>query len=1037
MDEDTRKQNRNGCEVDFDPFAGPVLERLRALHADESLAMKWRAQSDSAIPVVYVRAIAVNVPDAEEVEARLVGFVQNNDSLRTIFGASGSHDIVAQICSPLVEVLERGPDFDFLAQADRIDETDGPLVSVVMSTEKSSSSVVSIAMSPMLGNEIGALDLLRHLVDVDQERATPKVFQNGAAAEELSFEWVLDLGDKSEPSSSRCAVQFQHWQQVDLPLQVLESFASLAENRGASIEAVLERAWKYYLSYLGASEVPEYLTCSPDSAAAFRPNLPVIRTSIVDPDETFGDCALGAKSKVTLLCSEINPVDAVTMTFQPGVLNTGQTRSASGQLPSVVSLPFGSRVHFNIVEAHDSASVSVTFDAAYVTTSTAKLRAAEFAAVLTFLATHPECSLSQMDCLPADERSLVLSYGAGDYLPQRDAASSAEIVLDQAQRNPKAVAIQCDEQEITYGDLRQMVGAYSDWLRQTGLEPGQRVGVMLESSPELVAMLLAVLEIGCAYVPLDKTFPLERSKYICGDSGVVVVVATEEGDAGEIGVPVQAIPDRGSSSVDHVRDTSSHGAYILYTSGSTGKPKGVQISRSAMLAHNLAISDDYELCDSDRVLQFAKPVFDVAVEEIFPTLMNGGCVVLLPDKQQLSIGEFNSFVRANGVTVLNLPASYWHEWVRYLSSRSLLPPEDLRLVIAGSDRVSPEVFAAWQELTGERISFRNGYGPTEAAVTSTLYDPARSPASENTVPIGRPVPNMQSIVVRNGKLVPIGVRGELQLAGPQLSDGYVGRDDLNRESFVEHALNGELTRWYRTGDEVRLNGDGELEFIGRLDHQVKINGYRIELGEIERVAQAVDDVTDVAAIVRKSASGAESITLYYSTESGKALDEKLVRSGALQKLPPYMIPAKIVWLDTMPFTPSGKVDRNSLPELENERPALVNAYVEPANELERKIARVWREELGLAEVGTLDNFFDLGGNSMIGLRVIEELTRTCSVDLTAAQFFQFPTVGGLGKFIAGASHVSGNESKQRDDARAEQQRLAVKRFKPRPQRGAT
>ncbi len=546
---------------------------------------------------------------------------------------------------------------------------------------------------------------------------------------------------------------------------------------------------------------------------------------------------------------------------------------------------------------------------------------------------------------------------------------------------------------------------------------GVRVGVCVERSLDLPVALLGVLKAGGAYVPLDPGYPAGRLRFFLEDSGVSVVVteSRHEGVLGEgpwktvrLDAEREAIgKESGKRPESGVEPTDL--AYILYTSGSTGRPKGVMVEHRSLAQHARSIVERYELKASDRVLQFASLSFDVAGEEMYPTWAAGGAVVYRSG-EAVGIGEFEKEMERLQPTVMNLPAGYWHEWVLELSRRGGRVPGWLRLLVSGSDRVQPERLEWWREHTG--VKFLNGYGPTEATITATVYEPPEGelPAT-GCVPIGKPLEGVRVRVVDgHGGLAAMGVAGELWIGGGGVARGYWGLEEQTGEKFLADPFGEAGERVYRTGDRVRYLRDGNLEFLGRLDGQVKVRGFRIEPGEIEAALEQEAGVREAAVVAREEA-GETRLVAYVVLSEGTA---GRVKEHLKQRVPGYMVPSHFVEMGALPRTENGKVDRRRLPEPGQARGGVEEGYVAPQTPLEEAVAKIWGELLHREAVGAKDNFFDLGGHSLLATQVVSRLREAFGLELPLRTLFESPTVEELALAIAqGQAEQAAPEELQR------------------------
>jgi amino acid adenylation domain-containing protein len=492
----------------------------------------------------------------------------------------------------------------------------------------------------------------------------------------------------------------------------------------------------------------------------------------------------------------------------------------------------------------------------------------------------PERRLSDLPLLSDAERELMLVEwnDTGHQLPS--GAGVHELFEAQAKQTPDALALIFDEERLTYRELNARANQLAHYLRKMGVGAEMPVGLLMERSAELPVALLAILKAGAAYVPLDPAYPPQRLSFMLRDAHASLVL-TQRRLAEKLpveGVRVLSVdtdaprfacePDVNLAS----RVVAENIAYVIYTSGSTGRPKGVAVTHGALMNHTAAVSERYGLDACDRVLQFASISFDVAAEELFPTWSKGACVVLLRDGAREGGAEFLQFIEEEHLTALNLPAPFWHEWVKDLSLLQKRLPRQLRLVVVGSEKVAPAACAAWSKLHGGNVRLVNAYGTSETCITSTMFEvnacDGENRDGENykgdSLPIGRPVFNTQLYVLdRDLQLVPTGVAGELYIGGAGLARGYYGRADLTSERFIPHPYGaGPGARLYRTGDLVRYLPDGNVEFLGRSDEQVKLRGYRIELGEVESALARHEAVKEVVVAAREDVAGDKRLVAY-------------------------------------------------------------------------------------------------------------------------------------------------------------------------------
>jgi amino acid adenylation domain-containing protein len=641
-----------------------------------------------------------------------------------------------------------------------------------------------------------------------------------------------------------------------------------------------------------------------------------------------------------------------------------------------------------------------------------------FRNVLQHVAENPDESVARVPLLTDEERERLLrEWNKTDKKYPVDECLH-ELFEAQAARAPEAVAVVGrGGEQLTYAALDSSANQLAHFLRSRGVGTETRVGVLLERSPEMVVALLAVLKAGGAYVPLDPRYPQQRLAFILDDAQASVLI-TQAGlkelipqrKAQETRVVCldderEAITQQSTSNLAAVADPDNL-AYVIYTSGSMGRPKGVGVSHKSLVNHQAAVRDAYGLCHEDRVLQFASLSFDVAAEEIFPTLLCGATLILR-DEQSPGIGEgLLRQVEENRVSVLNLPASVWHECASELSSEGATLPDCLRLLIVGSERVLRESLTGWDKMTSGRTRLVNAYGTTETTITATLYQPLKGLEEAHAgaaLPIGRPLANTRIYILDEFmQPLPTGVVGQLYIGGEGVARGYLNRPALTAERFIPHPFS-EVpgARLCKTGDLARYLSDGNIEFAGRADDQVKVRGYRIELGEVEAALNELSEVREAVVIARSDASGQNHLAAYVVAGRNQEITKKQLRERLRERLPEFMVPATFVMLSDLPLAPNGKVERRALPapeDISDER----EETVAPQTEVERTIAAIWREVLRREKVGVHENFFDLGGHSLLMVQVHNRLRKAFDANVTMLDLFKYPTISALAGYIAPA-----------------------------------
>jgi len=574
-----------------------------------------------------------------------------------------------------------------------------------------------------------------------------------------------------------------------------------------------------------------------------------------------------------------------------------------------------------------------------------------------------------------------------------------ELVEGQVSLAPDSIAIVQEERTLTYAELNERANQLADYLRKTGIGHEAVVGICLKRSPELMIALLAVLKAGGACLPLDPEYPKERLAYMLKDSQATVLL-TQPGIVPELasmshtvllepGLEVLQGQERENPRAGTTPDNL---AYVIYTSGSTGQPRGVLLTHRGLVNHHVAAIPLYGLQQRDRVLQFSSISFDIAIEEIWPTWIAGATLALRTERMPMGGSEFLHWIGQRQITVLDLPTAYWHEVVRELAESQQNLPEDLRLVIVGGEKASAAAYRAWLKSGADRVRWVNTYGPTEASVIATAYEPDPAKPVPENLPIGRPIANTEMYILdSNLQPTPIGTPGELHIGGPGLARGYLNRPELTAAKFVANPFNGAFSaRLYKTGDTARYLPDGNIEFVGRIDFQVKIRGYRVELGEIEAVLENCAGVRECVVIAREENDEKRLIAYVVPAALEQRPTAAELRSSVRKELPEYMIPGGFVFLKALPLTPNGKVDRRELSAR-----AIVAApenYVGARDAVESQMVKIWEQVFGRRPIGVRDNFFELGGHSLLAVRLMGKVQKAFGKELLLTSLVQAPTL---------------------------------------------
>ncbi len=587
-----------------------------------------------------------------------------------------------------------------------------------------------------------------------------------------------------------------------------------------------------------------------------------------------------------------------------------------------------------------------------------------------------------------------------------------EIFEKLAKHSPDRPAVITVDKTITYGEINRQADNLAGHLRALGVLPETPVGMALQRGANAIVAIMAILKSGGTYVPLDPTYPKERLAYMMEDTGLKRIVT----DTSHISIIETIIPDKTALvNIDKIGTPSTtfhtpithpdSTAYIIYTSGSTGRPKGVPISHRALTNYCKEIKTLYSLTDNDRILHMTSLNFDVSIEEIFPPLISMATIVI-PDAELPTPSELNAIALDKKVTIAIMIPAYWEQLLNYWrNAPEETPKATLRLMSIGGDIMTTGMVDLWRKSIMSSARVLNIYGPTETTIGTTVYEvPAISERiPPYRIPIGRPLPGTTAYIVdRNLNSCPIGVPGEFCIGGKRLSKGYIGRPDLTSERFIPDPFTGEGGgRLYKTGDLARYLPDGNIEFIGRMDYQVKIRGLRIELGEIESILSEHPFIEKAVVIAMEDKKQDRRIIAYITenrdhTTEGKVNIEEL-KSYLKERLPEYMIPSSIAIIDKVPLTSTGKLDRKALPAIEP-LPSK-GEYIPPKDDVDRELVNIWEEALDRRPIGIKDNFFDLGGHSLLALKIISLLNDRFGIDVPVTTLFQTPTIEGMGESV--------------------------------------
>ncbi|MEU2245155.1 amino acid adenylation domain-containing protein [Streptomyces sp. NPDC018338] len=727
-----------------------------------------------------------------------------------------------------------------------------------------------------------------------------------------------------------------------------------------------------------------------------------------------------------------SPLVQVLFALQNVRLGTFEAPGVTGELVEVSEA--NSQFDLNLRMLDDGHEVLgwLDYDTDLFDAETVERLAGHLVACLTAVAADPDAPVAAVDLLGADERRRVVgewNATGADWDLERTLTSLLE---EQALRTPGRTAVRCGDEELTHAELHRRANRLAHRLRALGVGPDVVVGVHMERSVDLMTALLAVLKAGGAYLPLDPGYPAERLEFMLADARVPVLLTGPGTDAAPLageGVEVLTVDAATAAGLpDHAPEPVAgpdHLAYVIYTSGSTGRPKGVQVPHRGIVNRLLWMQDAYRLDGSDTVLQKTPISFDVSVWELFWPLLTGARQVLARPGGHRDPEYLARLVQDERITVCHFVPPMLDT---FLSAAPAGRCTSLRLVVCSGEAL-PADLARRLHRTLPDTALENLYGPTEASVDVTRWS-SRPDWERPTVPIGSPIANTRVYVLdRLMAPAPIGVPGELFLGGVQLARAYGDRPGLTADRFVPDPFGAPGTRLYRTGDLARWRPDGTVEYLGRIDHQVKVRGFRIELGEIEAALAEQPGVGRAVVVVREDEPGDRRIVAYLTpdgagsapdaaaTAPGRAPDatapmpdrtldapahahapdRTALRAGLARLLPEHMVPSAFVALDRLPLSPNGKVDRKALPA--PERPAAGTDWIAPRDATERTLAELWQQVLRLDRIGATDNFFEIGGDSMHAVRVVG-LARERGLDIPLTELFAHQTVEAVAAWLA-------------------------------------
>lgn len=813
----------------------------------------------------------------------------------------------------------------------------------------------------------------------------------------------------------------------NVPQSLSLSLQSVSQTEGVTMFMVMLAAWQTLLSrYTGQSDISVGTPIANRNRAeierliGFFVNTLVLRTDLNgDPDfrevlRRVKEVCLGAYAHQDM------PFEKLVMEFQPDrdlsrtplfqtmlVLQNapvGEPRMKGLSVTEMSGHSLTAKFDLLLVlmETKQGLQGVLQFDSEIFERSRIKRMGEHFVSLLKEVARDANQRISEIGLLRESERHQLLVDWNRTSVEFPTEKCVHELFEQQALRKAEATAVTYEAESLSYAELNARANQLANYLQRLGVKREQRVGLYLERSARMIVSLLGILKAGAAYVPLDLAYPQERISLILNDAQIEFLLTEQK--------HLEALPEhtvreicldsdweliaREPTTLNTVQCDPNNLAYVIYTSGSTGMPKGVSISHRAIV--RLAChDDDLSLKEDDVVSQGSTATFDAATFEIWATLLNGARLSGISKEVLLSAPALAQHIKQEGLSVLFIATALFNQIA--LDDAAIF--DGVREIWVGGSVLEPVCVRAVIE-RGYQGRIVNGYGPTETTVFAVCHTVTEIAPETRVLPIGRPIANTDVYILdRQMNPVPVGIVGELYIGGYGLARGYLSRPELTAAQFVPHPYSAAPgARLYRTGDLARYREDGCIEYLGRIDHQVKVRGYRVEPGEVEAVLLQHPGVLECVVLAVEKEKSDKQLAAYVVAEDEGATPAAL-RSYLAEKLPAYMVPAAFVFLDRLPLTINGKVDRNALPAADELRTTTSEVYVAPHTEIQQTLASIWSEVLGVEQVGIFDNFFELGGHSLMATQVMSRIRQTFQVEVPLRNIFETPTIEKLSEAI--------------------------------------
>ena len=745
--------------------------------------------------------------------------------------------------------------------------------------------------------------------------------------------------------------------------------------------------------------------------------------SFIDLLDYGQDCVLAAKQQAMTLKqleSLVNYIDKSTQNSIPWHQILFRCKRHSEDIKEVFNYQLDKRELFLDINL-TSLQISLEFNNNLFLSETCQRILNNYYRLLEDIVEHPEQRINKLCISTEAEKNLVLNQW-NQTQTNIEKRCVHQLFETRVEQNPQAIAVKCKEQQLTYQELNQKANQLAHYLQTLGVAKNSLVGLFLERSPNMVVAVLGILKTGAAYVPLDRENPSARLAYILEDSQIKILLTESEleNDLPRVNSLESILCiDRDwhaieQQSIDNlnVNLNPEDLAHVVYTSGSTGKPKGVMISQGNLSHYAYSLQIALNITPDDVYLHRGSIALIVSARQLLMPLAQGATVSILTTADKKDPLKMFELIKEHGVTIVDRVPSFWRNFSGILDSlnvehRQSLMDNQIRLVAAGGEQVSLEIYQCWRKLFKSEVKLANIYGQTEGTgVVTIYYIPEQMERQFKSLPVGSPIPNMRVYVLdKELQPVPIGVTGEIHISGAGVALGYLNKPELTAEKFIDNPYI-EGAKLYKTGDLGRFLPNGTIQFQGRSDRQVNINGLRVELGEIETILVQHQQILEAAVVVEKNKLS-ETLTAYLVPSQNPPTKTE-VRTFVLEKLPKYMLPNNIIFCDSFPLTASGKIDRNAL--VANTAENKSTNHIAPNNSIESEIVQILQDILGIKEIGIEDDFIEVGGNSLIAARLVAEIEQKYQQKIPISRVFQSSTPKALAKLVEKKENTVADES---------------------------